>query len=125
MASKTKSTAEKYAKPAWLKMSEEELVKVITTLSEKYQPAQIGLILRDQYGVPTTKVYGKKLGDYLAQIGKTENHELKNVEKKVEKIVEHLKKNITDKRSKHHLQKSASKLNAMKKYAARRKALKN
>ena len=118
---KTKTMQQKYAKPVWLKMSEEDLVKLIATLSEKYQPAQIGLILRDQYGIPTTKVYGKKLGDYLAQIGKTVNSDLKNVEKKVEKMNEHLKKHITDKKSKHMLQRSVSRLNAMRKYSTKSK----
>ena len=118
---KSKSMKDKYSKPAWLKMSEEDLAKLIATLSEKYQPAEIGLILRDQYGIPTTKVYGKKLGQYLAEIGKKVDSDLKNIEKKVEGMNEHLKKHITDKRSKHMLQKSVSRLNAMKKYSARKK----
>lgn len=117
---KAKTMQQKYSKPAWLKMSEEDLVKLIGTLSEKYQPAQIGLVLRDQYGVPTTKVYGKKLGQYLAEVGKKTNADLKNVEKKVEKMNEHLKKHITDKRSKHMLQKSVSRLNAMRKYSSKK-----
>jgi ribosomal protein S15P/S13E len=102
-------------------MTEEELAKLIATLSEKHQPAQIGLILRDQYGIPTTKVYGKKLGQYLKEIGKKIDVDLKNVEKKVENMNEHLKKHITDKRSKHMLQRSVSRLNAMKKYSAKGK----
>jgi len=117
---KTKSMQQKYSKPAWLKLSEEDLVKLIANLSEKYQPAQVGLILRDQYGIPTTKVYGKKLGAYLKEAGKPVNSDLKNMEKKVEKMNEHLKKHITDKKSKHLLQKSVSRLNAIKKYSARR-----
>lgn len=103
-------------KPVWLKMTEEELKKVIAELAEKYQPAQIGLILRDQYGVPTTKVFGKKLSHYLTELGKDYNAEPKNVERKIKKMKEHLEKNITDKKAKHKLQKSVSKLNAMRKY---------
>ena len=118
---KTTDIKQKYPKPTWLKLTEEELVKLITELSEKYQPSQVGLILRDQYGIPTTKVYGKKLGTYLKEIGKTVNADLKNVEKKVEKIQEHLKNNKQDKKSKHKLQKSQSRLLAMSKYSARKK----
>ena len=113
--------ADKYSKPTWLKMSEEDLAKLIATLAEKYQPAKIGLILRDQYGVPTTKVYGKKLGQYLKEMGKKVDSDLKNVEQKVENMNEHLKKHITDKRSKHMLQKSVSRLKAMRTYSAKRK----
>ena len=99
-----KSMETKYPKPVWLKLSEEELRKIIATLAEKYQPAQIGLILRDQYGIPTTKVYGKKLAAYLKEIGKNDFFEVKNIEIKVEKIKEHMKKNVTDKKAKHKFQ---------------------
>ena len=118
---KAKTLETKYPKPVWLKMSEEELKKLVLELSEKYQPAQIGLILRDQYGVPTTKVFGRKLSAYLKEAGKNEFFELKNVEKKVAAIKEHMESNITDKKAKHKLQKSMSKLNAMRKYSERRK----
>jgi len=117
---KMKALEVRNKKPVWLKLTEDELKKIILDLSEKYQPAQIGLILRDQYGVPTTKVFGKKLSSYLKESGKNENFELKNVEKKVEKIKEHMKNNITDKRAKHKFQKSNSKLNAIRKYSEKR-----
>ncbi len=115
-----KNLNERYPKPSWLKLSEDELKVIIKKLAEKNPPAQIGLILRDQYGVPTTRVYGKKLAKYLEEIGIENNSDLKNVEVKLEKIREHLKKHITDKRTKHKLQVSQSKLNAMKKYATRK-----
>lgn len=118
---KKASLIENYPKPAWLKMSEEDLKKKIAELSEKYQPAQIGLVLRDQYGVPTTKVYGKKLAQYLKEMGKEYRVDIKNIEKKVEKMKEHMKNNITDKKAKHKLQKAVSKLNAANKYQARKK----
>ena len=109
----------KIAKPAWLKLSEEELKKIIVDLSAKYQPAQIGLVLRDQYGVPTTKVYGKKLSEYLKELGKYTNAELENAKKKFENIKEHMETNKQDKRTKHKLQKAQSHLNAMNKYYAK------
>jgi len=118
---KAKTMEAKYPKPVWLKMSEEELRKLVLELSEKYQPAQIGLILRDQYGVPTTKVFGKKLSAYLKEAGKNEFFEVKNIEKKVAKIKEHMKNNGQDKKAKHKFQKANSRLNALKKYSARRK----
>jgi small subunit ribosomal protein S15 len=113
---------EKLSKPVWLKMSEKELIEVIKELAEKYeQPAQIGTILRDQYGIPSTKLYGKKLKEYLKEVGHDSNIELKNAEKKLEKLKEHLKKNITDRKAKHRLQKAQSRTNILKRYFAKKK----
>ena len=114
---KTKQSMEK---PIWLKMSEEELKKIIVELAGKYQPAQIGLVLRDQYGVPTTKIFGKKLAVYLKEAGIDTKAELKNVEAKVERMKEHLKANVTDKIAKHKLQKAQSRAIKVRKYFEKR-----
>ena len=103
-------------KPVWLKMKEDELKKIIAELAKKYQPAQIGLILRDQYGIPTTRLYGKKLCHYLKEAGLEKNADLENAKRKFEKIKEHLKQNRTDKKAKHKLQKAQSRLNVLKRY---------
>ena len=110
----------KLDKPTWLKIKEDELKKIIAELAEKHSAAQIGLILRDQYGIPTTKVYGKKLAVYLREIGKTEDYELKDIERKVERLKEHLKNNTTDKKAKHKSQKAQSKLMLRKKYSKKK-----
>ena len=73
---------EKIVKPTWIKLTEEDLVKVIGELSQKYAPSQVGIILRDQYGIPTTKVFGKKLKVYLKQAGVERNEDLENLQKK-------------------------------------------
>lgn len=111
-------------KPLWLKMSEEDLKKVIVELADKYQPAQIGIILRDQYGVPSTKVYGKKLNAYLKELGIEVNPDLTNAEKNVDKMKEHFKTNITDKRAKHKLQRAQSRLNIIRRYFAKKNSKK-
>ncbi|MCD4771430.1 30S ribosomal protein S15 [archaeon] len=103
-------------KPTWVKMKEPELKKVILELSETYAPSQIGLVLRDQYGIPTTKVFGKKLKAYLKELGIERNEDLENAEKKVDRMKEHLKNNITDRSAKHKLQHAQSRLNIIKKY---------
>ncbi len=108
-------------KPAWLKMTESELKVIIKQLAEKYQPAQLGLILRDQYGIPTTKMYGKKLGEYLKEIGFEKNPDRENAEKKLERLQEHFKNNMTDKKAKHKLQKAQGRTNILKKYSQRKK----
>ena len=103
-------------KPTWIKMKEPELKKVILELSETYAPSQIGIVLRDQYGIPTTKVFGKKLKSYLKELGIDRNEDLENATKKVDRLKEHLKENITDRSAKHKLQHAQSRLNITKKY---------
>lgn len=117
--------AKETTKPVWLKMTEEDLKKVISQLSEKYPSSQIGLVLRDQYGVPTTKVYGKKLGEYLRELGIKKDENLENAEKKLKRIDEHFKKNITDKKAKHKLQKAQGQVNILTKYSERKKKKKH
>lgn len=107
---------EKIDKPVWIKINETELKKIVLELSTKNSPSQIGFILRDQYGIPTTKVFGKKLKQYLTELGVERNEDLENAETKVEKLREHLKKNITDKKAKHKFQKAQSRLNVTRRY---------
>ena len=108
---------EKLSKPAWVKIKEPELKKIIAELADKHAPSKIGLILRDQYGIPTTKVFGKKLKAYMKELGIERNEDLENAEKKVEKMKEHLKNNITDRNGKHKLQHAQSRLNIVRKYS--------
>jgi small subunit ribosomal protein S15 len=107
---------QKLSKPAWVKMKEPELKKVILELSENNSPSKIGFILRDQYGIPTTKIFGKKLKAYMKELGIEQNEDLDNATKKVAGLKEHLKDNITDKSAKHKLQHAQSRLNIIKKY---------
>ena len=69
-------------KPAWLKIKEEELKKIIAELAQNHPPAKIGIILRDQYGIPTTRLYGKKLSHYLKEQGLDSKPDLINAEKR-------------------------------------------
>ena len=97
-------------------MKESELKDIIAELAKKNSPSKIGIILRDQYGIPTTKIFGKKLKDYLKELGIEINENLENAKKKVDRMKEYLKNNITDKKAKHRLQKAQSRLNITKKY---------
>ena len=106
----------KLEKPAWVKMRESELKDIISELAKKNSTSKIGIILRDQYGIPTTKVFGKKLKDYLKELGIEINENLENAKKKVDRMKEYLKNNITDKKAKHRLQKAQSRLNITRRY---------
>ena len=103
-------------KPAWVKIKEPELKKIIVKLAEKNSPSKIGLILRDQYGIPPTRIFGKKLKKYLTEQGIERNEDLENAEKKVDNLKKHLKNNITDKSSKQKFQKAQSRLNITRRY---------
>ena len=69
MATTKKSTSEKpkLAKPVWLKYTEKEVKEIILNIIKK-QPEitseKIGLILRDTFGIPKTKIYGFKIGSF-------------------------------------------------------------
>jgi len=103
-------------KPVWLKMKEDDLKKIIAELAQKNSPSQIGMILRDQYGVPTARIFGKKLSSYLKEAGIETNAELENARKKLEKLRMHLKKHITDKKAKHKIQKAQSRVKILTEY---------
>lgn len=103
-------------KPHWVKMNEKEMKDIIVKLAEKHSPSQIGMVLRDQYGIPSPRIFGKKLNDYLKEEGIEVNEDLENAEKKVDKMKEHLKNNITDRKAKHKLQKAQSRLNVLRNY---------
>ena len=109
-------------KPAWLKMKEPELKKIIVELAKTTsQPAKIGILLRDQYGIPTTKMYGKKLTHYLKEQGIESKTELDNAEVKFQKLKAHLEKNITDRKAKHRLQKAQTRVQVLKRYFNKKK----
>jgi len=64
-------TEQKTEKPLWLKYTEEEVKAIIHKLSNQGLTAEkIGLYLRDQYGIPTIKLYGIKIKDVLEEITK-------------------------------------------------------
>jgi ribosomal protein S15P/S13E len=103
-------------KPTWIKMSEKQLKQTIVELANNNPPSKIGHILRDQYGIPTTKVFGKPLKQYLQELDINQNEDLDNAQNKTDNLKEHLKNNITDRKAKHKLQKAQSRLNIIKKY---------
>jgi small subunit ribosomal protein S15 len=60
-------------KPTWLRMKDKELEMLIVKLSkEGKSTSQIGLELRDSYGIPDVKsIAGKRIGEILADKGHT------------------------------------------------------
>ena len=107
-------------KPAWLKTSQEEMEKIVVNLAKQGLTAEkIGLVLRDTYGIPTTRVYGKRLTQILKEQGIKAKADLENTEEKVEKLKKHLEKNKQDKKSKYALIKKSATAIKIRKYKLR------
>ncbi len=108
---KTKKPTEKIEKPVWLKYTQDEVKAIILKLSDKGLTAEkIGLTLRDQYGIPKTKLYNLKIGKILKEKQKFEEPTALNLQKKLEKIKEHYKKNKQDKKAERSLTITKAKL---------------
>lgn len=90
-------------KTDWVKMKPQELEKEIIALhKEGFGPAKIGLILRDQKGIPKAKLIGKKITKILKENNLKYDTEKENCAKKIENIQKHIvlhKHDYTAKRS--------------------------
>ena len=97
-----KTKMQELEKPTWLKLTESEVKALILKLTEQGLTAEkIGLVLRDQYGIPKTKLYGFKIKSVMAD--KFKEPTLINIEDKLEKIINHYKKNKQDKKAERSL----------------------
>ncbi len=92
----------------------EEIEKIIIELYKKgVPPSQIGLILRDQYGIPFAKyILGKKLTKFLEEKGFKQQipEDLLNLMKRAVRVHEHLQKHKKDKVAKRALMLIESKI---------------
>ncbi|MBS3093451.1 hypothetical protein J4456_02615 [Candidatus Pacearchaeota archaeon] len=96
-------------KPLWLKYSEEEVRSIILKLEDKGMTSEkIGLILRDQYGIPKVKLFNLKIKEVMKD--KFAEPSVINLQNKVKKLEEHNKKNRQDKKSDRALILTKSKL---------------
>ena len=101
---KSKKSEKKMEKPVWLKYTAEEVKAIILKLANKGMTAEkIGLTLRDQYGIPKTKLYGFKIKEVLNEKDKYEDPNVKNLKTHLDKIQKHYKKNKGDKKAERSL----------------------
>ena len=114
-------------KTEWLEMTEEEIVELIVKLHREGQStSQIGIILRDQYGIPSTKtVLGAKITEILKDNGTEFEYpeDLLNLIKRAVNIREHLEENPKDLHSKRGLMIIESKIRRLVKYYTRNNVL--
>jgi small subunit ribosomal protein S15 len=120
---KAKKSENKMEKPVWLKYTEEEVKAIILKLGNKGLTSEkIGLTLKDQYGIPKTKIYGFKIKEVLKEKGKYEDSNIKNLKASVEKVQAHYKKHKGDKKAERSLTITKAQLKKREEYLARKSA---
>lgn len=110
-------------RPAWVEMKPEEVEELVVSLYRKgYSPSMIGIILRDQYGIPLVKaVTGKSVTQILRERGLAPEipEDLSNLIKRALRIRRHLEEHPKDYHSKRGLQLIESKIHRLAKYYKR------
>ena len=113
--------------PRWVAYRKEEVEKLVIKLAkEGNSSAQIGLKLRDQYGIPSVKSI---TGKTITQIMKENKlypeipEDLFNLLKQAVNLRNHLEKNKKDYTSKRGLELLESKIRRLGKYYVRKKVL--
>jgi len=106
--------------PEWVKYTPEEVEDLIVKLSkEGAPPSQIGIILRDQYGIPRAKlITGKRITKILKEKGLLQDipEDLMNLIKRAVNLREHLDKHPKDLHSRRGLILIESKIRRLVKY---------
>ncbi len=105
---------------SWVALKKKDIEKIIVELAKQRKTsAQIGLILRDRYGIPDVKAITNKT---IAQIMKENNvypelpEDMMSLLKKAVNLRAHLEKNKADKHSKKGLENLESKIRRLGKY---------
>ncbi|MFC2142867.1 30S ribosomal protein S15 [Candidatus Aenigmatarchaeota archaeon] len=101
------------------KYDKEEVIKLVKKLEkEGHGPSMIGLILRDQYGISTTRSYGLRTAKLVER--KEVPEDMYNLLVKVVALHTHMAANKRDSTSKHGLEKAESKIRRLGKYYKRK-----
>ncbi|MCY0850540.1 30S ribosomal protein S15 [Sulfuracidifex metallicus] len=106
--------------PKWVKFTREEVEVLVEELAKKgYPPSMIGLVLRDQYGVPLVKqITRKKVNQILEERGVAPKipEDLFNLIKKAVNVRRHLNEYPKDKKAKRGLEEVESKIRRLSSY---------
>jgi small subunit ribosomal protein S15 len=113
--------------PRWSKLKKEDIEKIIIQLAkQRYSSAMIGTILRDQYGIPDSKIVTNKNISRIMQENKLYPdmpEDMLNLLKKSVLLRGHLARNKADKHSRKGLENLESKIRRLGKYYSRVGAL--
>jgi small subunit ribosomal protein S15 len=106
--------------PVWCRYTSDEVEALIVKLSkEGYSPSMIGIVLRDQYGVPLAKpITGKSVTDVLKErkLYSSLPEDLENLLRKATRLHVHLDKNNVDLHNKRSLQIVEAKIYKLSRY---------
>lgn len=109
--------------PSWVDYKKDELVKLVLKLkAQEHSTAMIGTLLRDQYGIPSTKdLAGKTISEILRENKQYPQvpEDMRNLLQKVVRITEHMGTNKKDYHSKRGLFLTESKVRRLAKYYKR------
>jgi small subunit ribosomal protein S15 len=105
----------------WLSYDKEEVEKIVAKLAKEGKPsAQIGLILRDQYGIPDIRVFNTRVTKIMEKSARKEVPEdLYNLLSKAVLLHRHRASHKADAKATHGLELLESKIRRLGKYYAR------
>jgi len=107
-------------KPDWVDYDEEEVTDLVLKLREQgLQPAQIGLKLRDQYGIPSVEqITEKTVTEILEENDASPEipEDLQNLVDKAEAIQEHIAENSEDSQAERRLGLTEAKIRRIAQY---------
>lgn len=113
--------------PKWVAYKKKQVEELVATLAKQnYNSAMIGLILRDQYGIPDVKtIVGKSITDIMKD-NKTYPEfpeDVMNLFQKAVSIHEHLSRNKKDRHSKKGLLNTEAQIRRLLKYYKQQNAV--
>jgi small subunit ribosomal protein S15 len=110
--------------PKWLRLEPEEIEDLVAELARKgYGPSMIGIILRDQYGIPLVKpITGKTITQILRERGLEQPipEDLFRLMSRAVNLRRHLEEHPKDKNARKGLQEIESKIRRLSKYYVRK-----
>ncbi len=110
--------------PAWCRYTAEEVEALVIRLAKEGQPlSKIGVILRDQHGIPLTKpITGKSVSQILKEkeLAPSLPEGLENLMRKATRLHVHLDKNKADLGNKRSLQIIEAKIYKLARYYKRK-----
>ena len=113
--------------PTWCKYTSEEVESLVVKLAnDGATKSLIGIILRDQYGIPLVKqITGKKVSSILqeASIKSSIPEDLQRLLEKSERLKRHLERNRTDYHNKRAISLIESKIHNLSEYYKRKGVL--
>lgn len=106
--------------PDWVEYDEEEVIDLVVKLRrDGFDPSQIGIKLRDQYGIPSVKeLTDKSITEILEDEGMELDipEDLQNLLDRAENIQDHLEENGKDEQAQRRLELTEAKIRRVASY---------